>query len=69
MQTLKKNILEQVINIARKNNIKFNKDKIQYGLNEVKFLGLLFNEQEMRPDPQRVKVIKSILRVESLSTN
>jgi len=53
-------ILNQVIQIARENNIKLNKNKIQFGLNEVKFLGFLFNEQGMRPDPQRVKVINEL---------
>lgn len=54
-------ILNQVIKIARENNIKFNKNKIQYGMNEVKFLGFLFNEHGMRPDPQRVKVINELI--------
>jgi len=53
-------ILNQVIQIARENNIKLNKNKIQFGMNEVKFLGFLFNEQGMRPDPQRIKVINEL---------
>jgi len=29
-------------------------------MNEVKFLGILFNEHRMCPDPQRVKVINEL---------
>ncbi|XP_050528243.1 uncharacterized protein K02A2.6-like [Daktulosphaira vitifoliae] len=54
------NILEQVIQVARENNIKFNKDKIQFEMNEVKFLGFLFNENGMRPDPVRIKAINEL---------
>ncbi|XP_050440056.1 uncharacterized protein LOC126845447 [Adelges cooleyi] len=53
-------ILEQVIQVARENNIKFNKEKIQYEMNEVKFLGFLFNESGMRPDPSRVEAINDL---------
>lgn len=53
------NILNQVVQIARENNIKLNKNKIQYGMNEVKFLGFLFNEEGMH-DPQRVRVINEL---------
>jgi len=53
-------ILNQVVQIARENYIKLNKNKIQYGMNEVKFLGFLFNGDGMRPDPQRVRVINEL---------
>lgn len=37
-----------------------NEEKIQYKVSEVKFLGFLFNEKGMRPDPNRVKTISEL---------
>lgn len=49
--------LKQVVKQARKLNIKFNLNKLQYEKNEVKFLGMVFNEKGITPDPERVKSI------------
>lgn len=46
--------VKEVINRAKQFNIKFNPDKIQYYENEVKYLGLLFSKNGMRPDNDRI---------------
>ncbi|KFM62105.1 Retrovirus-related Pol polyprotein from transposon 17.6, partial [Stegodyphus mimosarum] len=53
-------ILTEVINRAKKLNIKFNKQKLQYRVSEVKYLGHLFNASGMRPDPDRIKAITEL---------
>lgn len=48
---------EIVIKITRENNIKFDKNKIQYHMNNVKCLGFVFNKQGLQPYAQKAKVI------------
>lgn len=43
-------IMQEVIDRARKNNIRFNTDKIQYRRREVKFMGYLLSEGTVKPD-------------------
>lgn len=38
-------------------NIKFNKNKVQFRVVEVKYLGDVFNGAALLPDPERVKTI------------
>lgn len=52
-------ILQQVIDRARKYNIKFNQNKVQYCQNKVKFLGLLFDNKGISIDTDRTEAIKS----------
>lgn len=49
--------LEQVVKQVRKSNIKFNLNKLQYGKSEVHFSGMIFSEQGIAPDPERVKSV------------
>ena len=53
-------ILNKVIERARKLNVKFNKNKLQFRVNEVKYLGHIFNKDGMKPDPEQVKAILSL---------
>lgn len=52
--------VKEVTNRAKQFNIKFNPDKIQYYENEVKYLGLLFSKNGMRPDNDRITAIKEL---------
>jgi len=53
-------IIMKVLERARKLNIKFNAEKVQYDVRQVKFLGFVFNEQGVIPDPDRIKTIKEL---------
>lgn len=52
--------LDSVVKRARNLNIKFNKEKLQYRVAEVKFLGHIFNKNGVMSDPQRIKAINSM---------
>lgn len=49
--------LSKVIERAKKFNVKFNINKVQYRLKQVKFLGLVFNKEGVKPDFERIKAI------------
>lgn len=49
--------LKQVVKQARKLNIKFNLNKLQYEKSEVPFLGMIFSKHGIAPDPERVKSV------------
>ncbi|CAI6369196.1 unnamed protein product [Macrosiphum euphorbiae] len=49
--------LKQVLDLAMKNNIKFNKNKIQYKVDKVNYLGHTFSYEGMKPDSDRIKSI------------
>lgn len=51
-------IMSKVIERFRRNNMKFNKIKLQYCKTEIEFMGLIFNEKSTSPDLERIKVIK-----------
>ncbi|XP_029055276.2 uncharacterized protein K02A2.6-like, partial [Osmia bicornis bicornis] len=53
-------ILKQVLTRARKLGIKFNQNKIQYKVSEVKYLGHVFSKEGMKIDPERVRAIEAI---------
>lgn len=53
-------ILNKVIERARKLNIKFNKNKVQYKVNTVRFLGHIISQEGISCDPDRVKAIQSL---------
>lgn len=53
-------ILQQVMERARKLNIKFNIDKIQYKVREVKYLGKIISHEGIRCDPDRITAIMKI---------
>lgn len=50
-------ILQLVINRAREKNIKFNKNKVQFKSNEVKYFGLNFSDQGISPAKEYVDSI------------
>ncbi|XP_050548981.1 uncharacterized protein K02A2.6-like [Daktulosphaira vitifoliae] len=49
--------LKKVFGRAREMNLKFNKNKCKFGVTEVKFLGHVFNNQGVSPDPDKIKAI------------
>lgn len=50
-------ILRQVLERANRYNVKFNKKKLQYRMKEVKYLGLVFNKEGVKPDNRYVEAI------------
>ncbi|CAI6370293.1 unnamed protein product [Macrosiphum euphorbiae] len=52
--------VKEVVARAKKYNIKFNSNKVQFYQNEVKYLGLLFSKEGMRPDNDRITAIKEL---------
>lgn len=52
--------LNNVVERARELNIKFNREKLQYRVSEVKFLGHIFSQNGVSSDPNRVKAIISM---------
>lgn len=50
-------ILNQVFERAKKHNVRFNKNKFQYKLKEVRYFGHIFSEKGMKIDPERVNAI------------
>jgi hypothetical protein len=50
-------IMEEVLNRARQNSVKFNKDKVQYKQNEVSFLGLRFSSKGVQIDENNIKAV------------
>jgi len=58
-EELYKTVLE-VINVARKNRIQLNKDKIQYFVEKVRFLGQEFDCNGVKPDCERIRAINEL---------
>ncbi len=50
-------ILEKVMNRAESLNVKFNKDKLQYMVNEVNYLGHVITSDGVKPDESKVSAI------------
>lgn len=65
-------ILHKVIERAKKWNIKFNAEKIQFMTNSVKFIGMIFSEDGVLPDPaltesvSRMKEPKNSIEVQQV---
>lgn len=53
------NIVKNVIQRARDYNIKFNFDKVQYCVQEVKYLGMIFNKNGMSLTQIKYKLLKN----------
>lgn len=53
-------VLNLIIERAKLLNIKFNKDKLQYKKKEIKYIGHIFNEFGVSPDPDQVKAIVTL---------
>ncbi|XP_055911526.1 uncharacterized protein K02A2.6-like [Eupeodes corollae] len=60
-------ILQKVLQRAREIGLKFNKEKSKICLNEVKFIGYIFNQHGVRPDDSKVKAICEMSRPTSVS--
>lgn len=52
--------MKQIVDRALKLNIKFNSDKLQYKVDEVKFFGHVFTAKGVTPDPERVKALLAL---------
>lgn len=53
-------ILKKVLDRARESNITFNKDKIQFRVKEVKYLGGIVGVDGFEPDEAKVKAIENM---------
>lgn len=49
--------LKTVLELARINNVKFNKEKCEFNVKEIKFLGFIFNENGQAVDNEKVRAI------------
>lgn len=54
--------LRKVLERAREKKVRFNKNKAQIALTEVKYLGHIFSYNEIKPDPERIAAIKEMTR-------
>ena len=50
--------VEFVLETAKKNNLTMNKDKCEFNKSEIKFYGLIFTENGIKPDPEKVEALK-----------
>lgn len=53
-------ILEAVIKRAKENGVRFNKNKLQYKVNSVKYLGQVFSADGVQPDPEYINAIMKL---------
>ena len=53
-------ILRKVLTRARERNIKFNRDKIQFPVNKVKYMGEVVSELGFSPDPDKISAIHNM---------
>ena len=54
--------LSQVLEIARKSNLKLNRDKCEFRVNQLTFIGDLISQDGIKPDPKKVAAIKNMER-------
>jgi len=54
--------LKEVLEIARKANLKLNRDKCEFNVNQLTFIGDLISEQGVQPDPRKVTAIMNMER-------
>jgi transposase InsO family protein len=52
--------LNNLLKRAREINLKFNKDKCKLCVEEVTYLGHVFNKNGMKPDPEKIRAIKDM---------
>ncbi|GFT88928.1 transposon Ty3-G Gag-Pol polyprotein [Nephila pilipes] len=50
-------IMSKVLERVRSLNIKFNPDKLQYRVSEVKYVGQIISKSGIKPDPDHIKAI------------
>ncbi|GFT10871.1 transposon Tf2-6 polyprotein [Nephila pilipes] len=49
--------MSKVLERARSLNIKFNPNKLQYRVSEVKYIGQIISKSGIKPDPEHIKAI------------
>nr|XP_039255361.1 uncharacterized protein K02A2.6-like [Styela clava] len=52
--------LVKVLEIARKSNLKLNRSKCRFRLNEVSYIGHLLTDKGLKPDPNKVKAVQDM---------
>ena len=52
--------LHELLIRAKENGIKFNKDKLEVGVTEVKYFGHLLTDNGLKPDPDKIEAIQSM---------
>jgi len=50
-------VLKKLVDRTKSLSIKFNKDKLQFKKTEIKYVGHIFNEHGVSPDPDQIKTI------------
>ena len=53
-------VLRKVLTRARERNVKFNRDKIQFRVNKVKYMGEIVSELGFSPDPDKISAIHNM---------
>ncbi|XP_041483070.1 uncharacterized protein K02A2.6-like [Lytechinus variegatus] len=54
--------LRKVLDIAQKSNLKLNRDKCEFNVNQMTFIGDLISQDGVRPDPKKVAAIRNMAR-------
>ena len=52
--------LHELLIRAKEKGIKFNKDKLEVGVTEVKYFGHLLTDKGLKPDPDKVRAVQSM---------
>lgn len=55
-------VLLKVLQRAREKNVRFNPNKFQFAMTEVKYLGHIFSHNQIKPDPDRLTAIEKMGR-------
>ena len=53
-------MLQKVLQRARERNVKFNFDKLQLRVNEVKYLDIIISAESVKPDPAKIATISNM---------
>ena len=61
------NTLNKVLSVIKEKGLKINKNKCQFMLTEIKFLGYRLNKQGLQPQPEKVNAIKLAPQPENVS--
>ena len=49
--------LEKIVLGAKKYGVKFNREKSEFGKNEMTFYGHLFTSEGLKPDPRKIEAV------------
>lgn len=60
--------LAAVLKRARENNVKFNKLKLQYKSKQVRYGGVVYSIDGVKPDPNKIKAIKNMVAPKDVKT-